>query len=105
VLIIPSSLRDDAIKDELLAFDQFRAYIKENPESEVALTVKSAGRKRKAFCSLEADEEDGEDRVGSEASEGENLGGDVGGADGGGDGNEGASGAGSGNGDHGEPES
>jgi hypothetical protein len=71
ILIIRSSARNNAIDDEIEAFDQFQTYIKDNPESEAALAIKSAGRKRKAFCTLEADEEDGD---GSEAGEGCNEG-------------------------------
>jgi hypothetical protein len=93
-LITLSSLRDDAIKDEIDAFDQFRKYIKEHPESDAALTVNSAGQKRKAFRSLEADEVDGEENIGSEAGDGDidnrgDQGGDDDGAVGGDDGGDG----------------
>lgn len=68
-----SSLRNNGIKDEIDAFDNFRKYIKDNPESEAATMIKSAGRKRKAFCILEGDEGsegDGENDEGSVGAEG-----------------------------------
>jgi hypothetical protein len=67
-----SSSRNNDIEDEIRAYEQFRKYIKDNPESEAALTVKSAGRKRKAFCIMGADDEDSEDETGSPDSGGEN---------------------------------
>lgn len=67
-----SSSHDSNIEDEIRAHEQFQKFIKDNPISDAALTIKSAGRKRKAFCMAEADDEDSEDEPGSPGGEGEN---------------------------------